>query len=162
MFVGAFFWATGSVYLTAADIPPNPVLSTALEMTFGGILLVVAGAATGELSDFHVASVSTTSLIGWLWLIGPGALLGFTAYAYALSTLPTATVAPYAYINPIVAVALGGALGDQPLSFGLLAGGGAVVLAVAVTLVKAPRIKAPEALALDTAADIAQAVACGE
>jgi len=134
VFVGAFFWATGSVYLTNADMPDNPILGTALEMTFGGAMVLIVGLASGELGSLHFGSITTTSTLGWLWLVGPGSLLGFTAYTYALKTLPTATVATYAYVNPVVAVILGAALGDQPLSLGLLVGGAAVISAVVVTL----------------------------
>ena len=135
VFVGALFWATGSVYLSRADTPASPILATALEMTFGGALLLLVGTATGELGSLHLSTISTQSTLGWLWLIGPGALLGFTAYTYVLQRLPTSTVATYAYINPVVAVVLGSMLGDQPLTIGLLLGGAAVVGAVAVSLV---------------------------
>jgi len=68
----------------------------------------------------------------------PGSLVAFNAYTYALRTLPTSTVATYAYVNPVVAVALGSVLGDQPLTLGLVVGGAAVIAAVVTTLVKRP------------------------
>jgi drug/metabolite transporter (DMT)-like permease len=117
-------------------MPSNPGLGTGLEMTFGGVFLLIAAVISGEPSSFHLAAVSTDSALGLLWLIGPGAILGFTAYTYALHNLPTTTVATYAYVNPVVAVVLGAGTGDQPLTLGLLAGGAAVILAVAITLVK--------------------------
>jgi drug/metabolite transporter (DMT)-like permease len=142
--VGSFFWASGSIYATIGEMPSDPLLSTGLQMFFGGLLLTCAAVGTGEVASFHIAAVTTTSFLGWLWLIGPGAIVGFSAYSYSLQNLPTSTVATYAYVNPVVAVILGAAIGDQPLTVGLLVGGTAVILAVAVTLVKR-RERVPEA-----------------
>jgi drug/metabolite transporter (DMT)-like permease len=154
VFIGAFFWATGSVFLTTADMPRNPVLATAMEMIFGGILLIIAGTATGEIGSLHFATISTASTLGWLWLIGPGAILGFSAYTFALNTLPTSTVATYAYVNPVVAVSLGAMLGDQLLTGGLLFGGAAVIGAVVVTLSKR-RVREVDAIPIEPMAEIA-------
>jgi drug/metabolite transporter (DMT)-like permease len=59
-------------------------------------------------------------------------LIGFTAFAYCLSVLPAGTVSTYAYVNPVVAVALGAFVLGEPLSVGLL--GGAVLILFAVVL----------------------------
>jgi drug/metabolite transporter (DMT)-like permease len=59
--------------------------------------------------------------------------VGFTAFAFCLNELPATTVGTYAYVNPMVAVALGAALLDEPLTPGLLAGGALIVLSVALT-----------------------------
>ena len=45
-----------------------------------------------------------------------GSLVGFTAFAYCLNELPATTVGTYAYVNPVVAVALGGLILGEPLS----------------------------------------------
>lgn len=134
--IGAFFWASGSVYLATAEMPDNPLVATGMEMAFGGAALCVVGLALGEASGFTLSNVASASAIGWIWLVIPGSLIGFTAYSYALRNLPTATVATYAYINPVVAVALGCILGDQALTGGLIVGGCAVVAAVAATLTR--------------------------
>jgi drug/metabolite transporter (DMT)-like permease len=115
-------------------MPDDPLMATGMEMAFGGAALCIVGLALGELSGFHLSDVASASAIGWIWLVVPGSLIGFTAYSYALRNLPTTTVATYAYANPVVAVALGSILGDQTLTGGLVMGGMAVVAAVAVTL----------------------------
>ena len=43
-------------------------------------------------------------------------LLGFSAYLFLLRTMPASRVATYAYVNPIVALALGAWLGGEPLA----------------------------------------------
>lgn len=132
--VASVSWALGSVWSRTAPMPAHPMVATAYEMLAGGVLLVVVGAGRGEFGDLHLAGVSGRSLLGLGWLIGPGSLLAFTAYVYALRTLPTDVVATYAFVNPVVAVALGAVLLGESLSLGLLVGGGIVVAAVAVIL----------------------------
>jgi drug/metabolite transporter (DMT)-like permease len=52
----------------------------------------------------------------------------------ALRRLPTSAVSTYAYVNPVVAVALGALLLGEPLTLTTLAGGAVVVAAVALLL----------------------------
>ena len=63
-----------------------------------------------------------------LYLLVFGSLVGFTAFAHCLNELPAATVGTYAYVNPVVAVALGALLLGEPVSPGLLLGGLLIVI----------------------------------
>jgi drug/metabolite transporter (DMT)-like permease len=47
------------------------------------------------------------------YLIFIGAILGFSAYVYLLETVRPALATSYAYVNPLVAVALGVWLGGE-------------------------------------------------
>jgi drug/metabolite transporter (DMT)-like permease len=124
-------WALGSVY--ARGNPPRTFTSS-LEMLVGGAVSIAVGLAAGEWSHLRLAAISPASLSGMLWLITAGAMLGYSAYAYAVRTLPTATVATYAYVNPVVAVILGILVLGERVSWTLLAGGAAVVLSVVLIL----------------------------
>jgi drug/metabolite transporter (DMT)-like permease len=127
-------WGIGSVLAGRLPAPASPLVGSAMEMLTGGIVLTVLAAATGELTHIDPAHVSTQSLLGLLYLIGPGSLLGLTCYVIALRRLPTATVSTYAYVNPVVAVSLGVLfLGERPTLVTLL-GGAVVVLSVAMLL----------------------------
>ena len=53
-----------------------------------------------------------------VYLVVFGSLVGFTAFAYCLNELPATTVGTYAYVNPVVAVALGALILGEPLSPG--------------------------------------------
>ncbi|NUT49955.1 MAG: EamA family transporter [Saccharothrix sp.] len=128
--VASVFWAVGSVYARKAPLPAHPLVSTALEMIAGGVLLLLVGVAAGEVSRLDLAAVSTKSSVGLLWLILAGAVVGFSSYIYANATLPGDIVATYAYVNPVVAVALGVLLGDEAVGPNLLVGGGLIVGAV--------------------------------
>jgi drug/metabolite transporter (DMT)-like permease len=130
--VASVSWALGSVYARTAQLPRHPLVVTSLEMMCGGALMLVAAAASGEFGRFHVGAISAASLLGWLWLILPGSMLGFTAYVYAIRTLPNDVVATYAYVNPVIAVFLGVLIGSESFGLNLLAGGAIIVSSVAI------------------------------
>ena len=127
----AFSWALGSVYARGAEHHP---LAAPFEMLAGGGLAVVVGLCLGEASHLALAHVSLQSWLGMLWLITGGAMAGYTAFAYAVRTLPAATVSTYAYVNPVVAVILGVTFLHEPVTWNLVAGGAAVLLSVVVIL----------------------------
>ncbi|HXO17746.1 MAG TPA: EamA family transporter, partial [Candidatus Dormibacteraeota bacterium] len=123
----SFSWALGSVYARGKE---HRTFTASLEMIGGGLLSLVVGLALGEASRVDVGAVSRESLLGMLWLITAGAMVGYSAYAYAVRTLPTAIVATYGYVNPVVAVILGATLLHERVTWTLLAGGAAVILSV--------------------------------
>ncbi len=128
-------WGTGSVLAGRLPAPPSPLVGSAMEMLTGGVVLTGLAAATGELARIDPAHVSAQSLLGLLYLIGPGSLLALTCYVIALRRLPTAAVSTYAYVNPVVAVSLGALfLGERP-TLATLLGGAVVVVSVAMLLV---------------------------
>jgi drug/metabolite transporter (DMT)-like permease len=128
-------WGIGSVLAGRLPAPASPLTGSAMEMLTGAIVLAGMAAATGELTHFDPAHVSTQSLLGLLYLIGPGSLLALTCYVIALRRLPTAAVSTYAYVNPVVAVSLGALfLGERPTLITLL-GGAVVVVSVAILLI---------------------------
>jgi len=100
-------WGFGSVLSHRLPLPGHALLAAAIEMLAGGVVLLAGAAATGEFSHVRWSSVPATSWIALAYLIGPGSILAFTAYGYALSRLPVATVSTYAYVNPVVAVLAG-------------------------------------------------------
>lgn len=131
---GSFAWAAGSIYARRDTAGHGNPLFPALEMLLGGIMLTVVGLATGEGAHLHLAAISRESILGWLWLVGPGAIVGYTAYGYVVRTLPTHVTATYAYVNPVVAVLLGTMILSEPITPNIIAGGGAVILSVVAIL----------------------------
>jgi drug/metabolite transporter (DMT)-like permease len=105
--VAAICWASGSVYARHAPMPRSGMLGTGLEMVAGGAVLMIAGALVGEPNRLDIGGVSLSSVLGLAYLIVFGSLVAFSAYTWLLQRAPVSTVATYAYVNPIVAVALG-------------------------------------------------------
>lgn len=133
-------WGLGSVLSGRLALPARPLVGAAMEMLTGGAVLLVAAAATGEFARLHLDQVSTGSLVALLYLIGPGSLLALSAYVLALQRLPTSTVATYAYVNPVVAVALGAFILGEVITVPTIIGATVVLTAVALTLMARPRV----------------------
>ena len=71
-----------------------------------------------------------------------GSLIAFTAYVWVLDNAPLSLVMTYAYVNPVVAVALGALVLDEPITGGVLLGGAVVVVGV-LLVVQAERLRSP-------------------
>jgi drug/metabolite transporter (DMT)-like permease len=127
-------WASGTIASRRVPLPSRPLLATSMQMLAGGVVLLAAAAVTGEFSRFDPAQVSAASVLAVAYLIGPGSIIAFSAYVVAVRRLPTATVATYAYVNPIIAVILGTSLLGETLTASMLLGGALIVVAVVLVV----------------------------
>ncbi|MDQ4034929.1 MAG: EamA family transporter [Chloroflexota bacterium] len=109
-------WAAGSLYARHAPLPRSPLLGTGLEMLAGGIVLVSAGSLLGEIGRTNVEEFSLRSLVALGYLTVFGSIVAFSAYTWLLANVPVSTVGTYAYVNPIVAVALGAVILQEPIT----------------------------------------------
>ncbi|MBA3444630.1 MAG: EamA family transporter [Gemmatimonadales bacterium] len=116
LIVAAASWAWGSVISKSAGLPKSPFMATSMEMIAGGTLCIVVAVLTGELEGFSPAQVSGQALLAWLFLVIFGSLVAFTAFIWLLGVVSIAKVGTYAYVNPIVAVLLGWAILDEPVT----------------------------------------------
>ena len=127
-------WASGTIVSRRVPLPSRPLLATSMQMLAGGVVLLAAAAVAGEFSGFDVSQVSAASWLALAYLIGPGSIVAFSAYVVAVRRLPTATVATYAYVNPVIAVLLGTSLLGEALTASMLVGGALIVIAVALVV----------------------------
>jgi drug/metabolite transporter (DMT)-like permease len=132
--VGELAWAAGSVYLQPR-LPRALLLNAGMPLVTGGILLVISAAAVGELRGFNVHAVTRTSLLALGYLIVFGSILGFSAYMFLLRRAPASRVGTHAYVNPLIAVALGGLAIGEPITAAIVVA--SVVIACGVALVLA-------------------------
>jgi drug/metabolite transporter (DMT)-like permease len=124
-------WAIGSLYSARAHLPARPLVGVAMQMLCGGAMLAVVALVTGEIDGFRPASVTPESIAALAYLVAVGSLIGFTAYAWLLRVAPLPLVATYAYVNPIVAVALGSLILGEPVTTRTLVAGVIIIVAVA-------------------------------
>ncbi|MGE3525325.1 MAG: EamA family transporter, partial [Gemmatimonadales bacterium] len=130
LLVATISWSIGSVHSRSANLPSSPLLGTGMEMLCGGVLLLMAGAATGEIAAVDPSAVSLRSVVALAYLIVFGALLGFTAYIYLLKAAGPTRAATYAYVNPVVAVFLGWALAGEAITVRTIIASVAIIGAV--------------------------------
>ena len=135
---GALSWTIGSLYVQSRPQKLPLFTASAVEMLAGAVMLGLESLAFREdLSRFSAASTTAWGAIAYLFVFG--SLVGFTAFAYCLNELPASTVATYAYVNPVVAVALGALILHEPLSPSLLVGAALIVASVMMTTLRRQR-----------------------
>jgi len=132
LLMGSLSWAAGSTFARGAALPKSALLATAMEMLCGGAALLLAGAARGELATMDPSAFTTESVLALLYLVVFGSLVGFSAYVWLLGVTSAARVSTYAYVNPVVAVMLGWAILDEPITPRVMAAAAVIILAVAV------------------------------
>jgi len=149
LLVAPIGWAHGSLFSAhRARLPRRPLTASGLQMLAGAAVLVVEGLLTGELGRFHPEAVTMRSLLALGYLIAIGSMVAFTAYAWLLRHAPLSLIGTYAYVNPIVAVALGAVFLAEPISARTLIASGVIVAAVAMIVTARGRMSGrPEEVA---------------
>ncbi len=129
-------WSLGGVLTRSMRRPHSSALTAGAQMMLGGIVLLALSEATGEL---HTLPRITPQAAGaLLYLIIAGSLLGFTAYVWLVARMPVTQVASHAYVNPLIALALGYFVAQETLTPGMLFAS-ALVIASVVLILTAPK-----------------------
>ena len=136
--VAAFTWALGTIMARRVTLPSSPALASGIELLCGGVALLALSAAAGEFGSVHVAHISVRSWLALSYLIVFGSIVAFSAYGIAVRALPTATVATYAYVNPVIAVLLGTLILNERLTPAMFGGGALIVGAVVLVVRRSP------------------------
>jgi drug/metabolite transporter (DMT)-like permease len=99
-------------------------------MLTASVFLGVTGLVTGEASGIHADSFAAKPVIAFVYLVVFGSLIAFSAYAWLLKNVRISTVSTYAFVNPVVAVALGALFLGEAVSLTMIVAGAAIVAAV--------------------------------
>jgi drug/metabolite transporter (DMT)-like permease len=125
-------WSLGAVISRSFDLPKARPLTAGAAMMLGGAALLALSAAFGEMHPFP--HITRRGVEAELYLIVFGSLVAFTAFVWLLAHMPATRVSSHAYVNPIVAVALGYFLANEPVTFRTLAGTALVLVSVFLIL----------------------------
>jgi drug/metabolite transporter (DMT)-like permease len=132
-------WAMGSIYSRYAVLPGSALMAIAMQMLAGGALQVVTGTLLGEWPRLRLDLISASSAWAFVYLTLVGSLVGFTAYVWLLRNCSPAKVSTYAYVNPLVAVALGSLVLKEPVPQAMLLAGSLILVSVVLITVTGPR-----------------------
>lgn len=132
-------WAIGSSYSKRHPHGGSVVAATAVQMLFGGVIMLAAGSLLGEWPRVHLEG---RGLLALVYLVLVGSIGGFVSYIYALQHLPVATVSLYAYANPLIAVVLGALMLGEPFTVRTVVS--MAIVFAGMTLVR-PRTPTPRA-----------------
>ena len=121
---GSLFYAWGSV-VSRPLLRSHPPLRVATWTIFtGGLALLVLSLVLEPLdADVAAAFLAPRALVGWLFLVLFGSLLAFTIYMRLLRDWGPEGAGMYAFVSPVIAVALGALVYGERLSASDVAGG---------------------------------------
>lgn len=137
-------WALGSIYsVRRAKLPPSPLSASGYQMLAGAAVAGFEALLTGEPARFRPEAISIESLLALSYLIVFGSMLAFTSYAWLLKKAPLSLIGTYAYVNPIVAVALGSIFLHEPITPRTIVASVVILVAVAIIVTTRGRLTSP-------------------
>jgi len=139
--------AIGSIYSRHAHQPRSKVLAVGMQMITGGAGLMLASVLSGETATFDLHAVSLVSWLslGYLAFIGS---IAYVTYLWLLSVTNAAKAATYAFVNPVIALALGSLVAGETMNSWTLAC--AVMVIIAVILIITGKARTPEPAVRET------------
>jgi drug/metabolite transporter (DMT)-like permease len=124
-------WSAGSMLSRRAPSAPAGLMAmAAAQMLIGGVLAMALGLAFGERM---VGTPGLRPILAMVYLIVFGTL-GFAAYTWLLRNVRPVLATSYAFVNPLLAVVLGAALGGEELGWSTIIAAPAVALAVGLAI----------------------------
>jgi drug/metabolite transporter (DMT)-like permease len=145
----ALAWAGGSLLARHSARPASVAQGTAMQLAAGAVVVSLASVATGELATWNASATSPRAFGALAFLVLGGTVAGFGAYTWLLTVATPAAVGTYAFVNPLIAVALAWAVGDDVPSH-LTAVSAALVLSAVVLMnrqLRIPSLRLPWRLA---------------
>jgi len=135
---GSLSWAWGSLWSRQVALPRSPMLSTGSGLAAAGLVIVALAAAQGDLGQWHPAAVHVRAWLSLAYLAVFGSVIGFGAYLFLLRHVAPPVVATYAFVNPVVAMALGWFAGGEKLGPRTLLAAAIVLVAVVIITTARP------------------------
>jgi drug/metabolite transporter (DMT)-like permease len=130
-FTAMLTWSIGSIIIAKNKMAIDPYYSIGWQMFISAGLLYLIAVASGK--HLPLRQVPGTGWIAIAYLVIAGSLVAYAAFVYSMKTLPPALFSLYAYINPLVAMAIAGFLLKEKLNMNIL--WGAIVTLTGVFLV---------------------------
>jgi drug/metabolite transporter (DMT)-like permease len=134
---GELSWSFGTVLNSRLALPKSKRISAAAQMLSGGAMLMAGSALLGEMHRLPHFSARAVAALAYMTIAG--SLIGFTCYEWLLHRMPASTVTSYAYVNPVVALAIGHWLGNEALTTHTIVGSVIILASVAAILRPKPQ-----------------------
>ena len=116
LIAGCISWSLGTLYAkyrSSAIEEVNGFAGSAWQMLFASLMFWACFGLSGERSATNLSETSGTAWWALFYLIVFGSLLAYSAYVWLLKVRPATEVATHAYVNPVVAVIIGGIGGEE-------------------------------------------------
>ncbi|MVX35916.1 EamA family transporter [Myroides sp. LoEW2-1] len=139
LILGSIAWTIGSLYSKySKDKNENQgedlhvMVKTSWQMITAGVLFSIVATVNGEFSAFEPSEISNGGWFSLVYLITFGSILAFGSYIWLIQNRPVTEVSTYAYVNPVVAVALSYFFTDDIITSLQIGGLGVVLVSVAL------------------------------
>ena len=143
LLIAAISWSIASALSRKLTLPASKPMSSAIQMLCGGVWLTLLAGSLGEFRGFHPLAVSRTAWIALAYLTAAGSIIAFTAYVWLIHHESPTKVGTYAYVNPVVAVALGYFFGGEGLGARTVVGTLLVLVSVIVITTMPKKVPTP-------------------
>jgi drug/metabolite transporter (DMT)-like permease len=141
--LSALSWSVGSLLSRRLPRSADPIAAAGMPMVAGGAVLLAYALLAGDAAGVVSAGVSWRVALSWGYLVVFGSVVAFTAYSWLLGRVAPARVSTYAFVNPVVALALGALVADEPLNARNVLAAVLIVGAVALIVLPARQRPAP-------------------
>ena len=132
LLASAIAWSVGSAIARRAKLPDSMPMSIGFQFLAGGGVAAIAALIWSE----PLRAVTNKSLCALAYLATVDALVGYSAYIWLLQKKSSALASTYAFVNPVVALALGWWLANEPVTPRALAAAVVIVGSVALITLK--------------------------
>ena len=113
---GMLCWGAGMLLRQKLDLGPNRVRGTAMQMLIAGIFLLLASPFLDTYAGWGLNQVTAKSAYSWMFLVLFGSIIAFSAFNFLLGQVSADKVSTNTYVNPVVAVLLGGLLNNEVIT----------------------------------------------
>lgn len=124
-------WSYSTIKISKDKINVNPYFGVGLQMLFGCVMMFIIAYSSGNY--IAISAIPTSSWLAIVYLTLAGSILAFVAFIYSMKYLPTSIASLYAYINPIIATAIGTFVLNEKVTFNLILG--SIITLIGVFLV---------------------------
>ena len=132
-------WAAGSMLSRRDGATTSAPLSAGMNLLSGGALLMLSSAALGE--PVSAAAFTMQSMLAVGYLVVAGSTIAFAVYVWLIRVADPTRVSTFAFVNPLVALALGWAFAGESLT-PRVAGAAVLMLSGVAAIVMAGRVAA--------------------
>jgi drug/metabolite transporter (DMT)-like permease len=124
----------GSVHSKAIKFEGHIFSNIGTQILVGGVGLAIASLIKGEFAELHFTQ---SSILAILYLVVFGSLVGYSCYIYILQKWSSAKAGTYAYVNPIVAIILGGLVLGEPITLPIVIS--MIIIIIGIILVQSSK-----------------------
>ena len=117
LIAGGIAWTSGSLISKYKPTGHSLLMTTAIQLIVSGFFCLFLGIFIGESDHFYFSQVRQSAWLGFIYLAVFGSILTYACYLWLLKVRPAAQVSSYVYVNPVVAILLGGLIGKESITW---------------------------------------------